>query len=65
MDPLTAINLAIAIGMSVVNGIKGTNNPAYASVLQSTQAGIVELQKARQEIITKAELESLRSSPKW
>jgi hypothetical protein len=40
-------------------------NPAYGSIAQSIQAAIDSLANAHTELITKQELEALRTHPQW
>lgn len=63
MTPLAMVELAIALGQAAMSAFGA--KPEYAGLVTSTQAGLAELDKARQEIITSAELESLRTQPQW
>lgn len=40
-------------------------NPKYGGIVLSVENAIGELKKARDEVLTKEELESLRTEPKW
>ena len=65
MSILALLNMILSVAAGVLSSLKATNNPAYVGVITSAEAGIAKLQEARDHIITKAELESLRTTPKW
>jgi hypothetical protein len=60
---LGLIQLALGILSSVLAGLSA--NPKYSGIVTGVQAAITELQKVHDEVVTKEELESLRTTPRW
>jgi hypothetical protein len=60
---LGLIQLALGILSSVLAGLSA--NPKYSGIVTGVQAAIAELQKVHDEVVTKEELESLRTTPQW
>jgi hypothetical protein len=60
---LGLIQLALSVLSSLLVGLK--TNPKYSGIVSSVESAIASLQSAHDEVVTKEELESLRTKPQW
>lgn len=63
MTPINIIDLGIALLDGLLKGF-GVKEE-YVGIVQSVQAARAQLAKVKDDIITKAELESLRTEKQW
>lgn len=57
----------LAVVIQILNGVLPliSEDAKFAGVAKSIQAAVEALQNAHDEVLTKAQLESLRTAPKW